>query len=638
MAANRNRGAAREPARALTSLPAHNKGGSRSVPQEVLWTIGKIGYLAPILQGKIVTTERIERRLTAILVADAAGYSRLMHADDEGTIARLKAHRSALIDPSIKEHHGRIVKTTGDGLFAEFVSAIDALRCAVIIQDGMESRNALVTPGQRIEFRIGVHIGDIIIDGDDIFGNDVNVAARLEQIAEPGGICVSGRVREDTQNALDLTFEEAGLEHLKTIARPVTAFRVRRTHREPRDREELTVPDKPSIAVLPFENMSGDPEQDYFADGIVEDIITALARHRWLFVIARNSSFTYKGSAVDIKRVGRELGVRYILEGSVRKTGNKVRITGQLIDAATGAHIWADYFDGMLEDIFELQDRVTSMVVGQIAPKLEQAEIQRARGKPTESLDSYDCYLRGLASARQHTIEEIDEALRLFKMAIELDPDFGAAYSRAASCYVLYLSHGKPISPAQIAESTSLARRGAELGRDDAVALTVSGITLAAAAGAVDDGADLIDQALRVNPNLATAWQFSGWVKVLQGDPELAAEHIKTSMRLSPLDPLIHSAQGALAAAHFFAGRYDEAASWAEKSSREKRNFVHAARISAASHALTGRMDAAKAAMERLRRLDPDLRLSNLNKLFPLRRQQDVELWARALQKAGLPE
>jgi TolB-like protein/class 3 adenylate cyclase len=579
--------------------------------------------------------------LTAILVADVAGYSRLMHADDEGTVARLKAHRNTLVDPQIAEHNGRIVKTTGDGLLVEFLSAVDALRCAIAIQEGMAARNADIAPDDRVEFRIGINFGDILIDGDNIFGEGVSIAERLESIAEPGGICVSGRVREDAERALGLTFEDAGIQTFPGAARPVQVFRVAGPARNNEERgasKPLALPDKPSIAVLPFQNMSGDAEQDYFADGIVEDIITALARNRWLFVIARNSSFTYKGPAVDVKRVGRELGVRYVLEGSVRNIAKRVRITGQLIDAATGAHLWADYFDGSLDDIFELQDRVTAMVVGQIAPKVEQIEIQRARQKPTESLDSYDCYLRGLASARQHTKEEVDEALRWFNKAIELDPDFAAAYSRAAGCYVLYISHGQALTSADIAECKRLAQRGAELGKDDAVALAVSGITLATAAGAVEDGADLLDQALRVNANLATAWQFRGWVSILEGNPGVAIEQIETAIRLSPLDPLIHSAQAALAAAHFFAGHFDQAATWAEKSCREKRNFVHAIRFAAASHAAAGRMESAASAMSKLREIEPGLRLSNLHKSFPLRRPEDVELWQSALRRAGLPE
>ncbi len=352
--------------------------------------MGGVSCLGLIPPEAALATERVERRLTAILAADVAGYSRLMGADEEGTLAQLKAHRRALVDPKITEHRGRIVKTTGDGMLVEFASVVDALRCAVEIQRGMAERNAEVPQDRRIEFRVGIHQGDIIIEEGDILGDGVNVAARLEGLAESGGICVS-----------------------KNISRPVRVYRVRLGGVAPSSRPALPLPDKPSIAVLPFQNMSGDPEQEYFADGIVDEIITALSRFRSIFVIARNSTFTYKGRPVDVKQVGRELGVRYVLEGGVRKAANRVRITAQLIDATTAAHLWVDRFDGSLENVFDLQDQVTASVVGQIAPKLEQAEIERARRKPTESLDAYDFYLRGMASLRQWTKEGNDEAQRL---------------------------------------------------------------------------------------------------------------------------------------------------------------------------------------------------------------------------------
>jgi TolB-like protein len=330
---------------------------------------------------------RVERRLAAILAADVVGYSRLMGSDEEATLAQLKVHRRELVDPKITEHRGRIVKTTGDGMLVEFASVVDALRCAVDVQRGMAERNAEVMKDKRIEFRMGINVGDIIIDCDDIYGDGVNVAARLEGLAEPGGICVSGRVQEDARGKLEIVFEDLGEQQLKNIARPVRVYRVRLSGAAPSYRPALPLPDKPSIAVLPFQNMSGDPEQEYFADGIVEEIITALSRFRQLFVIARNSTFTYKGRAVDVKQVGRELGVRYVLEGSVRKAGERVRITAQLIDAATGAHLWADRFDGGLGEIFELQESVAATVAGEIAPRVERAEIERVKRKPTESLD-----------------------------------------------------------------------------------------------------------------------------------------------------------------------------------------------------------------------------------------------------------
>src|SRR5262249_9790451 len=399
----------------------------------------------------------------------------------------------------------------------------------------------------------------------DIFGDGVNVAARLEGLAEPGGICLSDDVHRQVRGKLDITFEDAGEQQLKNIAVPVRGFRVRPagaagTAAAPRP--ALALPDKPSIAVLPFQNMSGDPEQEYFADGTVEDIVTALSRFRNLFVISRNSSFTYKGHAVDVKQVGRELGVRYVLEGSVRKAANRVRIAAQLIDAATGGHIWADRFDGALENIFELQDQVTERVVGAIAPKLERAEIERVSRKPTESLDAYDCYLRAHATIHPWTRAGNEEALKLFYRAIELDPGFAAAYGMAAWCRVQRKAGGW-MQEREIGETERLARRAAQLGEDDGIALRVAGFALTYVVRGLGAGVPLIDRAVALNPNLAWAWLYSGLARVWQGQPDLAIEHLAHAMRLSPLDPLIADVQGAIAHAHFFAGRYDEAASWA---------------------------------------------------------------------------
>src|SRR5215469_7718933 len=355
--------------------------------------------------------DRIERRLAAILAADIAGYSRLMGEDEEGTLAALRAVRRELGDPKITEHRGRIVKTTGDGLLVEFASVVDAVRCAVEVQREMVDRNAAVLAGRRIEFRMGFNVGDIIIEDGDIFGDGVNIAARLEALAEPGGICISAAAHEQVRDKLDFSFEDMGEQQVKNIARPVRTHRIvigstaRPISAAAAAATEPSLAEKPSIAVLPFQNLSGDPEQEYFADGVVEDIITALSRVGLFFVIARNSSFTYKGRAVDIKQVGRDIGVRYVLEGSIRKAAHRVRITCQLIEASTGHHIWADRFEGALDDIFDLQDRITESVVGAITPSLRRAEISRAYAKPTESLDAYDLYLRALERhyTRQHS-------------------------------------------------------------------------------------------------------------------------------------------------------------------------------------------------------------------------------------------
>jgi TolB-like protein len=586
-----------------------------------------------------LATERVERRLTAILAADVAGYSRLTGLDEEGTHVRLKDHLRLLVDPKIAEHRGRVVKNTGDGLLAEFSSVVDAVRCALDVQRGMAERNAEVPQDKRIEFRIGIHQGDVIIEGSDIFGDGVNVAARLEGIAEPGGICVSGRVLEDVQGKLEVSFENAGEQKLKNIVRPVRVYHVRLSGAAASSRPALPLPDKPSIAVLPFENLSGDPEQEYFADGMVEEIITALSRFRQLFVIARNSSFTYKGRAVDVKQVSRELGVRYVLEGSVRKAANRVRITGQLVDASTGAHLWADRFDGALDDIFDLQDRVAVTVVGAIAPRLEQAEIERAKRKPAESLDAYDYCLRGTAKFYQWTREANGEALRLFYRAIDLDPDFAWPYSGAALCYLERMGHRWMTDPVQEAvEAGRIARRAVELGKEEVMPLSVGGFALAYIAHELEAGATYIDRAIMLNPNSALAWYYSGWIKVFLGEPEVAIEHLQRAMRLSPLDPLMPLMQQGIAFAHFIAGRYDEASSWAHKTLQEQPNRVNAIRLLAASSALAGRLEQAQEAMARLRQLDPALRVSNLKDDLSLRRPEHLVNLAEGLRKAGLPE
>jgi TolB-like protein len=581
--------------------------------------------------------ERIIRRLAAILAADIAGYSRLMGVDEEGTLAALKACRRELIDPKIAEHQGRIVKTTGDGALVEFASVVDAVRCAIDIQRATAERNTDTPGDRRIEFRIGINVGDIILDEGDIYGDGVNIAARLEALAEPGGICVTQVVRDQVRDRLDIAFGDMGEQQVKNIARPVHTYRI--VLSEDRPAAPLALPDKPSIAVLPFANMSGDPEQEYFVDGMAEDIITALSRMRWLFVIARNSSFTYKGRAVDLKQVGRELGVRYVLEGSVRKAANRVRITGQLIDTTTGAHLWADRFDGGLEDVFALQDQVTTNVVGAIAPTLERAEIERARRKPTERLDAYDYFLRGMANVHQWTSDANDEALRMFRKAIDLDPDFASAYGMAAWCYTWRAINRWTIDRAQeTTEATRLARRAVDLGADDAVALERGGYALAFVAHDLGAGADLIDRALSLNPNLAWGWHSSGWLRDFLGEPEVAIKHLEHGMRLSPLDPFVFRAYAGLSCAHLLAGRYEEAALWAERALQRRPNLLVAVRESAVSNALAGRLLKAQEAMVRLRQADPELRISNFTDWLPLRRPQDIATYEEGLRKAGLPE
>ena len=597
--------------------------------------------------GATLSGEHVERRLAAILAADVAGSCRLIGIDEEGTLARLKALRRTLFDPKIAEHRGRIVKNTGDGAIAEFASVVDAVRCADEIQRGLAEQNIEVPQDKRIELRIGIHVGDIIIEENDIFGDGVNIAVRLEGIAEPGGISISDDARRQIRGKVDVTFEDLGSQSLKNIAEPMRVWRVPYGRAIPavptrlRVDDALALPDKPSIAVLPFTNMSGDPEQDYFADGMVDDIITALSHFKALFVIARNSSFTYKGRAVDVKQVGRELGVRYVLEGSVRKAANRVRITGQLVDTATGAHLWAERFDGGLGDTFDLQDQVTESVVGAIAPAVEKAEIERAKRKPTDSLDAYALYLRGLARFYQFAGRQANgEALRLFNSAIELDPDFEAAYGRAALCYAFARGNGWiSVTGNEIAEVTRLAQRAVELGKDDAMALAASGWALTFVVRDLGGGAALIDRALGLNSNLAEAWFYGGWVKNYLGEPKLAIERLARAMRLNPLDPRIAAMQAAAAHAHFFLGRYDEAASWAAMALQDYPDYQPGLRIAAASNAMAGRPEQAHKAVDRLRQPNPPLRISTLKDVVgPYRRAEDLSRFEEGLRQAGLPE
>lgn len=399
------------------------------------------------------------------------------------------------------------------------------------------------------------------------------------------------------------------------------------------------LPDKPSIAVLPFHNLSNDPEQEYFADGVVEDIITGLSRIRWLLVIARNSSFVYKKQAVDVKEIGRALGVRYVLEGSMRKAGQKVRITGQLIDTTTGTHLWAERFEGSLDDIFELQDRITEEVVGAIAPRLEQAEIERAKRKPTDSLDAYDYYLRGMAKLHNGSRQSIDEALVFFYKAMALDPDYASALAMAAWCYFWRKINGWMTDrEKEIAEGVRLARLAVELGRDDAVALTRAGHALAHLAGEIDGGIALLDRAKLLNPSLAPAWFLSGFLRAWNGETDGAIAHFEHAVRLSPLDAEMFRMQAGTAIAHFFAGRFDIAASWAERAARSLPSFLMAIGILAASYAQAGRLEEARDAMRRLRELDPSLRLSNLKDWLHIQRLQDFNAFAEGLRLAGMPD
>jgi TolB-like protein/class 3 adenylate cyclase/tetratricopeptide (TPR) repeat protein len=579
------------------------------------------------------------------LAADVAGYSRLMGADEVGTLEALKAHRREVVDPAIADHNGRIVKTTGDGMLVEFSSAVDAVTCAMAVQGKMAERNETVIPA--ITFRIGINVGDIIIDGDDIFGDGVNVAARVENECEPGGVCLSGSAFEQVRGKADFAFDDLGERSLKNIDRPVRLYAARPagSAKAPEATSSfkaipsLQLPDKPSIAVLPFQNMSGDPEQEYFADGMVEDIITALSRIKWLFVIARNSSFAYKGKAIDIRQVGRELGVRYLLEGSVRKAGNRVRITGQLIEASTASHIWAEKFDSPLDDIFDLQDQVATHVVSTISPRLQQSELERANRKPTENLTAYDYYLRGFAKRHTSKKETFVEALPLLKKAIELDEGYAQAYAAIAFWYVLLISYGwSQNRERENAEAIWFARKALELNTEDSLVLAQGGYTLGHIADELEDGADFLKRATSADPNFAMAWYLRGLINVFMSNYDEAIVQLERSLRLSPFDPLAFATYNGLSYSNLFCGRNDKATEWAEASVRHNPNYLGSRRVLLACYAASGNIEAAKAVWEVARRMDPTQRISDIRKRYPLRRDQDVAELAECFRMVGMPE
>ncbi len=554
------------------------------------------------------------RRLAAILAADVAGYSRLMGADEEGTLERLKVLRRELVDPKIAEHRGRIVKTTGDGLLVEFASVVDAVRCAVAVQQAMPERNASVAADNRIELRIGINLGDVIVEGDDLYGDGVNIASRIEALADAGGVFVSNTVHDHVRDRLPFVFEDLGEQQVKNIARPVRVYRVGpRPSRPPAGATPavqpgappaLPLPDKPSIAVLPFANMSGDPEQEYFADGMVEEIITALSRIRWLFVIARNSTFTYKGQTVGVKQVARELGVRYVLEGSVRKAGGRVRITAQLIDGTNGAHLWADHFDGSLEDVFELQDKVASSVAGVIEPALQAAETARSANRPTNDLTAYDLYLRASRMALSSETQ-IPEALCLLEQAIERDPNYGPALAWSAVCHGYLCLDGRSNDPeADRRKGIDLARRALRATADDPGTVVNAAAALAFFGEDIGAMVALVDRALALNPSFARGWHISGMLRLWAGQPDIAIEHVETSLRLSPR-ARIGWASVQIGAAHFVSRRFDLAAPKLLLAIQDDPGFPNAYRYLAACYAHMGRLDEAREIVARLRAVTP---------------------------------
>jgi len=551
------------------------------------------------------------RRLAAILAADIAGYSRLMGADEVGTVQALREHREAA-DPLIAQHGGRIVKTTGDGVLIEFGSVVGAVECALGLQRLAAERNAGTPAERRMEWRIGIHIGDVLIEGEDILGDGVNIAARLEGIAEPGGVCISEDAFRQVRGKVEAEFADIGEQTLKNIARPLRVYSVGSapaTRQPISPAAPLPLPDKPSIAVLPFANMSGDPEQEYFADGMVEEIITALSRIGWLFVIARNTTFTYKGQAVDVKLVGHELGVRYLLEGSVRKAGGRVRIAAQLIEAETGAHLWADRFDGSLEEVFDLQDQVAISVAGAIEPTLQAAETRRSAGRPTADLTAYDLYLRAYAavsSGKRH----IFSALGLLEQAIARDPNYGPALALAAYCQLHLFWNGWAESPESArCEAIRLARAALEIARADPAVLANVAYVFGGAGEDIRTAIGLIDRCLALSPSYSRWWYVSAVLRAFAGEPDLAIEHAERCLRLSPLGGGRAAEEGAsllaIGMANLLKRRFDEAAEGLSLCVQERPSNPWIYRHLASCLAHLGRLDEAREIVARLRSLTP---------------------------------
>jgi adenylate cyclase len=583
--------------------------------------------------------ERVQRRLAAILAADVAGYSRLMGVDEEGTLSALKELRRELADPKIKEHRGRIVKTTGDGLLVEFASVVDAVRCAVEVQFEMAERNAGMPEEQRIQFRIGINLGDIIKDGRDIHGDGVNIAARLEALAEPGGICVNRVVRDQVRDKLDFAFEDAGEQRVKNIARPLRVYRIR-PGRSAGDtmgaaQPALALPDKPSVAVLPFTNMSGESEQEFVSDGIAEDVITALSRYPSLFVIARNSSFTYKGRPVDVKQVGRELGVRYVLEGSVRKAGNRIRVTAQLVEAGTGNHVWADRYDRDLADIFAVQDEITEAVTIAIAPAIADAELQRAVRKPPDSLDAWAAYQRGLWHLSEANPDDNTIAQKFFRQAIDLDPTFAGGYSGLALAQLQAAAVYQKLGLLEAQSSAdALARRAVALDGGDAEARSCLGWALQAR-GELQGALSEIERALGMSPNLAVAHGQRGATLIFAGRPKEGLAAVQTSIRLDPRDPfsairLLHIACGL-----YFSREYEEAIEAAKQLIRSYPDFPMIYRWPAAALGQLGRTAEAKEALDKAVSLAPAAFDMYIRKRVPWFRPEDHAHLVEGLRKAG---
>jgi adenylate cyclase len=581
--------------------------------------------------------ERAQRRLAAVLAADVVGYSRLMEADEAGTLAAIKAWRRDVVDPLVTKHSGRIFKIIGDGVLVEFGSAVNAVQYAVELQRAMAVANRDLPEARQIILRIGVNLGDVMVEGFDLYGEGINIAARLESMAEPGGIVVSATAFQHVKNKVDCDFEDLGIHNLKNISEPVRVYRVTGTPR-------VAVPaskgptDRPSIAVLPFANLSDDPEQEYFADGMVEDITTALSHFKELFVIARNSSFVYKGRNVDIGQVAKELGVRYVLEGSVRKSGNRLRITGQLIDTATQAHLWADRFDGAQEDVFDLQDKITETVVGIVEPQIRKAEIGRSRRKRPENLDAYDLYLRALPHLYAMQPTDNSRALEFLTQAIELDREFAPALAFAAWCYEQRLTRGwNTVCEDDSDNALKLARAALATGSDDANAVGIAGFVLLMIGREYEMGLSAIRRATESNPNNVLILSHAGFAYCMAGDLQEAIMCFQRARRLSPVDPGAFFYLTGEAMALLLSGRYSDAVELARHSAAIYDGWDTTYWYLAAAYGHLGQKKEASKAIKKILSLSPGVTVSRIRKL-PIRDETRLAILLDGLRKAGLPE
>jgi adenylate cyclase len=590
-----------------------------------------------------VSESRVEHRFAVIFCADVVGYSRLMGIDEEGTLAAVRNIRGALVDPQIASHRGRIVRTMGDGLLVEFNSVVDAVRCAVAIQRAMPEHSVDMPADRRIRYRIAINMGDVVSDGDLIYGDGVTIASQMESLAEPGGVNVSRAVRDQVRDRLPISFEDTGEHEIKNVARPVRVFRIvlderpaaaagvgRRTPPAARERSAL--------AVLPFQNLSGDAETEFFLDSVAEDLITELARARWFSIVARNTSFSYKGKGVDAKQIAKELGVRYLVEGSLRKAGNRVRISCQLVEAVSGQHIWADRFDGTLDDSFDLQDRITESVIGSVGPVLREAEVQRARREPEPNQDAYDLILRAFPPTFAETPDDNAEALRLLADALAMDPAYPMANALAAWCLQQrHLLDWPTAHPDDRKKARRIARAAITAGGDEPLPLALGGAVCAGLTRDHDLALAAVDRAMVINTNAAVVLAFDALTRCICGAYNAAIEHAEKALRLSPLEPLVYHAAFALALSCLLTGQTEEAVAHARKAIEGNRNFAFSYCVLALGCARLGRADDAAQAVRRLIGAAPRFGVHTVRRIRfadAARLQSELEL----LREAGLPE